>query len=140
MEGWTADSISTFWWDLNVISMKEEDSAEIWIGSLIIICGNLNCGVKDIIDTKKWNCRAYLWSIPENDIYRYDLVSRVEIAAGHWIFPTRKWKWPAVWNFQILNMSDGVIALIYVEITKWKSWSYNHTVVNRKTWFGKFCF
>ena len=35
--------------------------------------------------------------------------SRVEIAAGHLIFPTREWKLPAVWNSEILKMSSRVI-------------------------------
>ena len=34
----------------------------------------------------------------------------VEIAAGNRIFPTRKWKSRAVWNFEILKMSGRVMA------------------------------
>ena len=38
--------------------------------------------------------------------------SGLEIAAGHWIFPTRKWKSPAVSNSEILKMSGRVITVL----------------------------
>ena len=61
---WTPDFITKFWWDVNIKSVQEKDSAKIGLGALIISC-NPNCVVKASILAPPYNILSCLYQFSD---------------------------------------------------------------------------